>query len=105
MKHRFTTFALAAGFAASFPAVLNAAEGEALYSEKGCAACHGADGQSPINPGYPKLAGQNRDYLVRQIQDIKSGARDNGLTAQMKPIAQGLTDTEIESIADYLSAL
>lgn len=105
MKLRFATFALATGFAASFSAVVSASEGEALYSEKGCAACHGADGQSPINPGYPKVAGQNRDYLVRQIQDIRSGARDNGLTAQMKPIAQELTDAEIEAIADYLSAL
>lgn len=81
------------------------ADGETLFAGKGCAACHGADGNSPINSSYPRLAGQNRAYLVQQIKDIRSGDRDNGLTAQMRPIAQGLSDAEIESIADYLSSL
>lgn len=82
-----------------------AADGGTLYSEKGCAACHGADGNSPINSSYPRLAGQNREYLIQQIKDIKSGQRDNGLTAQMRPIAEGLSEADIESIADYLSSL
>ncbi|MEX1667984.1 cytochrome c [Zhongshania guokunii] len=39
-----------------------------------CAACHGADGNSAA-PSFPKLAGQGERYLVKQISDIKSGAR------------------------------
>ncbi|MDZ7839915.1 MAG: c-type cytochrome [Gammaproteobacteria bacterium] len=105
MKRRFATLALNAAFAASVSAAASTFEGDALYSEKGCAACHGDDGETPINSGYPKFAGQNRDYLIRQIQDIRSGARDKGLIVQMKPVAQGLTDAEIDSIADYLSRL
>jgi len=38
-------------------------------------------------------------------KDIKSGARDNGQTALMKPIVQGLSGAEIEALADYLSSL
>jgi len=39
-----------------------------------CGACHGADGNSPA-PNFPKLAGQGERYLLKQLQDIKSGAR------------------------------
>jgi cytochrome c553 len=39
-----------------------------------CGACHGADGNSPA-PAFPKLAGQGEKYLIKQMNDIKSGAR------------------------------
>ena len=39
-----------------------------------CAACHGADGNSVV-PTFPKLAGQNKKYLLKQLIEIKSGAR------------------------------
>jgi len=39
-----------------------------------CGACHGADGNSPA-PNFPKLAGQGERYLLKQLKDIKSGAR------------------------------
>ena len=39
-----------------------------------CAACHGADGNSSLAI-YPKLAGQNAKYLLKQLKDIQSGAR------------------------------
>lgn len=104
MNTKFMTLSLGAVFVALMAGSAGAAGGEAVFSEKGCAACHGADGNSPINSSYPKLAGQNKEYLIQQLKDIKSGVRDNGLTAQMRPIAQGLSDDEIESIADYLSS-
>ena len=44
--------------------------GEALYRERTCIACHGADARTPILPDYPKLAGQNAAYLLRQAQDL-----------------------------------
>ena len=53
-----------------------------------CAACHSADGNS-ANPQYPKLAGQSADYLLKQLQDYKSGARANpimlGMVAPLSP--------------------
>lgn len=39
-----------------------------------CAACHGPDGNS-LAPTFPKLAGQHESYLLKQLKDIKSGAR------------------------------
>ena len=55
-----------------------ALDGEALYTERGCIYCHGPAGREPALPDYPKLDGQNEDYLVQQMKDIKSRARDNG---------------------------
>lgn len=40
-----------------------------------CGACHGADGNS-LAPTFPKLAGQHEKYLLKQLHDIKSGARN-----------------------------
>lgn len=43
-----------------------------------CAGCHGADGNS-VNPVWPKLAGQNQAYLVKQLKEFKSGKRNNAI--------------------------
>lgn len=79
------------------------AKGKALFASKGCIACHGESGKKPIMPGYPFLAGQKRDYLAVQVRDIKSGARDNGLSAAMRPVAAAVSDDEIALITAYLS--
>ncbi len=82
-----------------------AADGEQLYREKACASCHGPTAEEPIVATYPKLAGQNREYLINQMNDIKSGDRDNGASLAMQGIAATLSDDEIVSIAEYLSGL
>jgi len=92
---------------ASLPKEVNrdatlAAKGAALYNNKGCTACHGADAQTPIMPTYPKLAGQSKDYAVAQMKDIKSGARHNGMTAVMKGVISSVSDAEMEDIAEWL---
>ncbi|TVO72449.1 c-type cytochrome [Sedimenticola selenatireducens] len=81
-----------------------AADGAALYTAKGCSACHGADAKTPIMPAYPKLAGQNAQYALNQMKDIKSGARNNGQTAAMKGIVMGISDEELQAIAEWLAA-
>lgn len=80
-------------------------DGAALYIAKGCGACHGADGKSPIMPLYPKVAGQSKVYATTQMTDIKTGKRSNGQSIVMKGIMAGVSDAEIASIADYLSTL
>jgi len=80
-----------------------AADGQTLYTQKGCVACHGKDGKAPIMPNYPKLAGQNKAYLLEQMKDIKSGKRDNGQTAVMKPMVAKVSDDDLEAIATFLS--
>jgi cytochrome c553 len=47
-----------------------------------CAACHGADGNSPT-PANPNLAGQGADYITLQLQHFKSGVRANPIMAGM----------------------
>lgn len=82
-----------------------AADGATLYVSKGCVACHGADGNTPIMPTYPKLAGQTAEYALAQMKDIKSGARSNGQSAVMKGIVAAITDEELDAIAKYLAGL
>ena len=82
-----------------------AQDGQALFQEKGCVACHGADAKSAITDAYPNLAGQNKTYLFNQMKDIKSGARDNGQTAVMKPTIANVSEEEMQAIAEWLSTL
>ena len=80
-----------------------AADGQALYASKGCLACHGADGKTPIAPAYPKVVGQSKEYTEQQMKDIKSGARSNGQSAVMKGIMAGVSDEDISAIAEFLA--
>ena len=65
-----------------------------------CAGCHGADGNSAV-PNFPKLAGQGERYLIKQISDIKSGAR---VVVEMTGLTDGLSEQDIADIAAYFSA-
>lgn len=65
-----------------------------------CGACHGADGNSAI-PNFPKLAGQGTAYTVKQLKDIKSGARS---VPEMAGIVPGLSDQDMEDLAAYFAA-
>ena len=78
-----------------------AADGATLYKTKACASCHGPDGDTPIMPTYPKLRGQNPEYAVNQMKDIKSGKRNNGQTAAMKAIIMQVSEDEMKAIAQW----
>ncbi len=78
-------------------------QGSGLFMAKGCIACHGLDAKSAIMPVYPNLAGQNKDYLLNQLKDIKSGARNNGMTAVMKPLLDPVSEDDMSVIVDWLS--
>ena len=69
-------------------------------AEEVCKACHGADGNTPLTPETPKLAGQYYDYLVHSLKAYRKGMRDNPL---MTPMAKPLTDAEISDVAWYFS--
>lgn len=93
--------ALAAG--ASTTAL--AQDGATLYVEKTCVSCHGPDAKTPLLPVYPKLAGQNADYLFQQLQDIANGVRTNSMTAAMAGIMQNVNEEEMRILADWLGGL
>lgn len=80
-----------------------AMDGAELYTERGCVYCHGPAGREPVLPDYPKLNGQNKEYLVLQMQDIKSRARKNGYTGMMQPAVLGVSDEEFAAIAAFLA--
>jgi cytochrome c553 len=65
-----------------------------------CAGCHNADGNS-VNPLWPKIAGQHPGYIVQQLQDFKSGARQDPV---MAPMAMPLSDEDMVNLAAYFSA-
>jgi cytochrome c len=96
------TFVAAAAMFASGAAL---ADGAKLYAEKTCIACHGAKGDKPLMPDYPKIAGQNAKYVERQMLDIKSGARANGNSAAMKGVMEIVSEAEIKQIAEFVSKL
>ena len=70
------------------------AKGAALYGQV-CVACHAADGNSntPVNP---KLAQQHPEYLAKQLQEFKSGKREN---AVMLGFATALSSDDMRNIS------
>lgn len=83
------------------------AAGEARANVKGkatgqsCIDCHGADGNAPIDPTYPKLGGQYGDYLAHALQAYRSGERQHPL---MTPQATDLSDQDIADLAAYFGS-
>jgi cytochrome c553 len=64
-----------------------------------CASCHGPDGNSVV-PAFPKLAGQQMDYLWGQMLDYKEGNRVNDI---MNPLMANLSEADIKDLAEYYS--
>ena len=73
--------------------------GEAKAKEV-CQACHGLDGNSQT-PDYPKLGGQQPDYLAKALRDYKSGLRKNPI---MAGFAGSLSAKDIENVAAYYAS-
>ncbi len=65
-----------------------------------CVACHGAEGNSP-NSAFPILAGQYQDYLVRALEDYKTGKRKNPI---MAGFAATLTGQDREDLAAFYAS-
>lgn len=81
-----------------------AAKGDAAKAQKIvndiCGACHGTDGNS-TSPTYPNLAGQHPEYITKQLNEFKSGARRN---ATMAPNVTKLSAEDMVNLGAYFSA-
>lgn len=62
-----------------------------------CAACHGADGNSPT-PAFPKIAGLGERYLFKQLVDVQSGAR---IIPQMTGLLNNMSQQDLADLAAY----
>lgn len=76
----------------------DAAAGEAKAAV--CAACHGDGGNSPMAT-FPKLAGLGEKYIVKQLMDIKSGAR---AVPEMVGQTDNMSEQDMADIGAYFSA-
>jgi len=85
----------ASGAAAAKPGDATAGQGKAAV----CGACHGMDGNS-TDPQYPKLAGQSEEYIVRQLEDFKSGQRQNPI---MMGMAAPLSVQDMHDVGAYFA--
>lgn len=69
-----------------------------------CSSCHGFDGNS-VSPTFPKLAGQQKDYLVNQLTAFRDHTRgDPHAHTYMWGMAAHLTDAQINGLATYFSS-
>ncbi|WP_343622215.1 c-type cytochrome [Roseateles puraquae] len=78
-----------------------------LLTKGACVSCHGANFSKPIDPSYPKLAGQHADYLTVALKAYKTEknnnvGRSNGVMAgQVKQFS----NAELKAIASYIGSL
>lgn len=85
----------------------NIAAGEAYASKKrgptnqSCVECHGAEGNAPLDPTYPRLGGQYHDYIAHSLQMYRDGDRDHAL---MSSQAKDLTDQQIADLSAYFGS-
>jgi cytochrome c553 len=87
------------------PAKPDPAKGDTLFNtapanSQSCASCHNADGNSAV-PANPKLAQQHPEYIVKQLQEFKSGKRKSAI---MKPYASALSEEDMRNIAWFVGA-
>jgi cytochrome c553 len=88
------------------PAKEPSAEVQALLGKANCASCHGANFSKPIDPSYPKLAGQHADYLFVALKAYKTEnnpkvGRGNAIMGGM---AKQYTNAELKLLAGYISS-
>jgi cytochrome c553 len=65
-----------------------------------CAACHGADGNSPA-PSFPRIGGQHADYLLHALQSYKNGSRKNAIMAAQ---VGALSKQDMADLAAYFAS-
>ncbi len=81
--------------------------GKEAVKKFNCASCHGATFNNPIDPAYPKLAGQHADYIAQALHAYQRGGEvANGrANPTMGAQAKALSNKDIQNIAAYLHSL
>jgi cytochrome c553 len=100
-------FAVASAVSVDAMAVGHIEAGKAAVTKYGCIACHGQNLSTPIDPSYPKLAGQHQDYIAHALTAYQrgiDGANGRG-NAIMDGMAKQLSQQDIQDIAAYVHSL
>ncbi len=71
----------------------------------GCELCHGKHGNSTANENWPKLAGQNANYLMKQMQDFQPNVKHGRDNPIMNSLLGALSEKERSKIVDYYASL
>ena len=66
-----------------------------------CAGCHGAMGEGGVGPA---LNNQSADDIVAKLKKYKAGEQVGPMTGMMAPLAQALSEEDMQAIAEYISA-
>jgi len=77
--------------------------GKSIYTKNGCYGCHGSDAKGGLT--YPRLANQNKAYLIKKLKEYKKGNINSNRALMMKPYAKKLSLQEIEALGEYLSKM
>jgi cytochrome c553 len=79
----------------------------ALLAKAGCVSCHGSNFSKPIDPAYPKVAGQHSDYLYFALMSYKTEGKP--LIGRANPIMGGMakqfSNEELHLLAEYVGSL
>lgn len=70
-----------------------------------CAACHGPTGTGNPAANFPALSGQQITYVKNQLNAFRKGERANDAGKMMQNVAAGMTDAEIDAVAEYIAGL
>ena len=70
-----------------------------------CMACHGPTGAGNPAAKFPRLSGQNTPYVVKALNDFRSGVRKNDAANMMRGVVAKMTDKEIEAVAAFISGM
>ncbi|MEQ8661452.1 MAG: cytochrome c [Gammaproteobacteria bacterium] len=102
--HLLAALALGAAAISGASASEEADDSGLTYEDKlqACAACHGENGDKPLAPDYPVLAGQYADYLESSLKAYKTGRRQHPIMT-MQVEALGLTDADIARLAAHFA--
>jgi cytochrome c553 len=102
MNRSAIVFSLLMAWALSLAGQAQAAGDAAAGEEKAatCAACHGAEGISAV-PTFPNLAGQGEKYLLKQMKDIRDGARP---VPTMAGQVDNMSDQDLADIAAFYAS-
>ncbi|NOT12971.1 MAG: cytochrome c4 [Methylococcaceae bacterium] len=79
--------------------------GDLTREVSACIACHGPHGEGNKPAAFPSLKSQHADYLIKALNDFKSGARSNNPENMMHMIAKKMTDDEIKAVAYHISMM